>query len=370
LKKIIVSVTNDLSTDQRVQKVCNTLKNNNFEIYLIGRQLPSSLNLNLPYKTFRFKLLFNKGFLFYAEYNIRLFFKLLFLKKDILLANDLDTLLPNFLISKIFNKKLVYDSHELYTEVPELLDRPFIKNIWLTIEKWIFPKLKNVYTVNNEIAAIYTKKYNVKVKVIRNIAKKYQRAVIDDDFIKKVKRNNKMLILQGSGINIDRGAEEAVEMMQYLENVILYIIGSGDVFDNLKKKIDRLNLNSKVFLKNKMPYSELMKYTQLADLGLTLDKNTNLNYILSLPNKVFDYLQAGIPILASNTKVVSNLVHKNNIGFVTKTHNPKELATIVNSIFTDGTKYCLWKENLITLKSKLNWENEEKKLIEIYSNLE
>lgn len=370
MKRIIVSVTNDISTDQRVQKVCNTLVNNDFEIYLIGRRLPDSLALNLPYKTFRFKLIFNKGFLFYAEYNARLFFKLLFLKKEILLANDLDTLLPNFLVSKIFNKKLVYDSHELFTEVPELINRPKVQRIWLKIERWIFPKLKNIYTVNNEIASIYSKKYNVNVNVIRNIAKKHKSLTIDDSFTKKIKGSNKMLILQGSGINIDRGAEEAVEMMQYLKNVILYIIGSGDVFEILKNKISSLNLASKVILKDKMPYLELMKYTQIADLGLSLDKNTNLNYTLSLPNKVFDYLQAGAPILSSNTKVVSKLILENNIGFVTNTHNPKELAEIVKNIFDNKNSYIKCKNKLTELKETFHWENEEKKLIEIYSNLE
>ena len=146
------------------------------------------------------RMLFNKGFLFYAEYNTRLFFKLLFLKTDILLANDLDTLLPNYLISHLFHKKLVYDSHEFFTEVPELISRPKVRNVWLQIEKFIFPKLKNVYTVNDKIAEIYSEKYKIPVKVIRNIAPKLQDRKIDLEFSQKIKGHKKMLILQGSGI--------------------------------------------------------------------------------------------------------------------------------------------------------------------------
>ncbi len=140
MKRIIVSVTNDLTTDQRVAKVCDTLTKMGFSVLLIGRKLKNSENINRNYKIVRFRLLFNKGFLFYAEYNLRLFFKLLFLKKDVLLSNDLDTLLPNYLIHKIFKTKLVYDSHELFTEVPELTNRPFVQKFWLTIEKNIFTK--------------------------------------------------------------------------------------------------------------------------------------------------------------------------------------------------------------------------------------
>jgi len=262
MKHIVISVTNDLVTDRRVEKVCLLLKKLNYEITLIGRKLPGSLPISRNYKTIRMNLLFRKGFLFYAEYNVRLFLKLLFIKKDILLANDLDTLSANYLISKIQKKKLVYDSHELFTEVPELVSRPKVQNVWLAIENHIFPKLKNVYTVNNEIAEFYGEKYKIPVKVIRNIAPKLINKTIDKALAERIKGKNKMLILQGSGINIDRGAEEAVMMMKYLENTVLFIIGGGDVFEKLKELVQKLDLKNKVFIKDKMSYNDLMEYTK------------------------------------------------------------------------------------------------------------
>ncbi|MEN8124248.1 MAG: glycosyltransferase [Bacteroidota bacterium] len=370
MQRIIVSVTNDLVTDQRVKKVCDSLQDLDFNIILIGRKLPDSLTIKRNYKTIRMSLLFNKGFLFYAEYNIRLFFKLIFLKSDVLLANDLDTLLPNFLISKMLSKKLVYDSHELFTEVPELITRPKIRDFWLQIEKYIFPKLKNVYTVNKKIADFYEKKYKIPVKIIRNIPPKLSDIKIDDNLSYKIKGDKKMLIFQGSGINIDRGAEEAVQMMQYVNNSVLYIIGSGDVIKNLKELIIDYNLENKVFIKNKMPYNDLMEYTKIADLGITLDKGTNLNYEYSLPNKVFDYVKAQIPILTSNREVVSKIVSENNIGFVCKTHNPKKLAEIVNTILFDEELNKNWKMNLKKVAEIYTWENESEKLKEIFKNIE
>jgi len=369
LKRVIVSVTNDLVTDQRVHKVCTTLSEINYDVVLIGRKLSNSLAINRNYKTVRMKLLFNKGFLFYAEFNIRLFCKLFFIKKDILLSNDLDTLLPNFLISKIFNKKLVYDSHELFTEIPELIDRPQVQKVWLIIEKHIFPKLKNVYTVNASIASIYKKKYNVDVKIIRNIAQVLQDKSVDINLIDKVKGEKKMLILQGSGINMDRGAEEAVMMMQFLENMVLYIIGSGDIFDKLKELVQTFHLEEKVFLKGKMPYEELTEYTKIANLGLSLDKGTNLNYEYSLPNKVFDYIQAEIPLMVSNRKEIANLVLENNIGIVVKNLDPKSLAGEVKRVLFDQDLLLLWRENLKKAQMKYNWEKESLKLKTIFGNL-
>lgn len=369
MKKIVVSVTNDLCTDQRVHKICTTLLEEGFDILLIGRTRKASGALNRAYPTHRMRLFFNKGFLFYAEYNLRLFLKLWVTKKDILVANDLDTLLPNFLIGKLFQKKIVYDSHELFTEVPELVNRPLIQRAWLLIEKSIFPKLKNCYTVNATIANIYHKKYKVPVKVIRNIAPKLKDFELSETFVKKTKDGRKMLILQGAGINIDRGGEEAVEMMHYLPNFVLYIIGSGDVFPVLKKKVAELKLEKRVFLLGRKPYDELMRYTKIADLGLSLDKNTNLNYEYSLPNKIFDYIQAKTPMLVSNRKIIADLVQKNDIGLVCNHHDPKKLADTVVEIFSDQTRYRNWKTNIEKAAKTYNWENEQKHLKEIYRNL-
>lgn len=369
MQRIVVSVTNDLNTDQRVHKVCSTLVDMNFDVLLIGRKLSSSVSLSRNYKTSRIKLLFNSGFLFYAEYNLRLFLKLLFLKKDILLSNDLDTLLPNFLISKLTSKKLVYDSHELFTEIPELIDRPKVQKVWLLIENYIFPKLKNIYTVNNSIARFYKQKYQVDVEVVRNIAPKLVNKTADVNLSKQIKGDKRMLILQGSGININRGAEEAVEMMQYLEDTILYIIGGGDIYNKLKDLIFRLNLEDKVIIMEKIPYEELLEYTKIADLGLSLDKGTNLNYEYSLPNKVFDYIQAQTPLLVSNRKEVAALVTSENIGMIINTYNPKFMADHIKEIFTNNDRYLIWKQNLLKASEKYSWEMEQVKVKEIFQNL-
>jgi glycosyltransferase involved in cell wall biosynthesis len=369
MPKIVVSVSNDLVIDQRVKKVCQTLFDEGYDILLIGRRLKGSLNIDRPYTVHRFRLFFNKKFLFYFEFNIRLFFKLLFTKKDILLSNDLDTLLPNYLISRICRKKLVYDSHELFTEVPELINRPLIQKVWITIEKHIFPNLKNVITVNEAIADIYHQKYNVLVNVVKNISPAMKNRIIDENLKASLTQGKKMLIIQGSGINIDRGAEEAVEMMQYLDDTILFIIGSGDVIEKLKEIISHLDLSHKVKILGKMPFDDLIKYTMIADLGLSLDKGTNLNYELSLPNKIFDFVQCQIPVMASNRVLVADLIEKNQIGMIFKDHDPKKMAELVKDIFQNTHRYNQWKENLKKVSEIYNWESESMKLKEIYKNL-
>ena len=367
LPKIIVSVTNDLTTDQRVKKVCATLQNSGFEIILIGRRLPESITLKRSYQTIRLKNFFNKGFLFYAEYNLRLFFKLLTLKGDVLLANDLDTLLPNFLVSRLKSKKLVYDSHELFTEVPELNNKRFVRNFWLNLEKSLLPRLQIMYTVNRPLADYFQEKYPIPVEIILNVPNRIDRIHIDDSFVDKVKGTKKMLIIQGRGLNMDRGLEEAVSMMKFLENCILYIIGDGDVIPKIRKMIRDERLEDKVHLLPPMPYEELIQYTCIADLGLTLDKPTNLNYEWSLPNKLFDYIQCRVPVLASNRKLVSEIVLKNDIGLVVNSFDPEYLSTQVSSIFANEKLLQQWRINLEKVAPNYVWENQEKKLIQIFT---
>lgn len=365
--RVFVILSNDLVTDQRVQKVCNTLVEWGHQPVLIGRKLPHSLPLpDWSFKAIRMKLIFQRGPLFYTELNIRLFFKLLFSNCDAIHANDLDTLLPAFLVSRIRHKQLVYDTHEFFTEVPELVKRPKIQRIWKRIESHIFPKLTNIVTVNASIANLYEQAYGIKLEVVRNIP----RAVEIQKKSRKdlgLPENTFIIILQGNGINIDRGGEEAVKMMEYLTGALLLIAGSGDVIPALKKYVGEQQLENKVLFLNRMPYEELMTYTACSDLGLTLDKNTNINYRFSLPNKVFDYIHAGIPVLASDLIEVKRIVEEYKVGIITQNHQPEHLADLVMQLINDADIQQKFRENCQKASRQLVWENEVQSIQKWYA---
>ena len=370
LKRIIISVTNDLVTDQRVRRIGGCLEKLGYEVLFVGRRQKRSGQLPPGMRAHRFRMLFQKGFLFYAEYNLRLFFFLLFRDAEVHLANDLDTLLPNFLVSKMRSRTLVYDSHELFTEVPELQSRPRVRSFWLFIEKLIFPQLKNVYTVNERIAKIYEDKYGVRVSVIRNMAPKVRNRDKNQGLRSETGGKDFLLILQGAGINRDRGAEEAIRMMQYLENCRLLIIGGGDVFDGLQELVTRSGLNDRVMLLPKMPYDELLEYTKISDLGLSLDKGGSGNYEYALPNKLFDYVQCGVPVLVSGREVPARFIRENRLGWVNDSTDPEDLAQTVRGIFDDEKAYTSVRQNVLRAAEVLNWEEESKKCKDFYLKLE
>ena len=370
-RRVIISVVSDLVTDQRVHRTALALHSKGLIVTLVGRKMRSSLQIpERPYQTKRFKLGFETGPLFYAFYNIRLFFFLLFSKADIFVTNDLDTLLPNFIISRLKKSVLFYDSHEYFTEVPELVARPHIRNFWLSIEKFVFPKLKNVFTVNESIASIYTEKYKVPVSVVRNLpfrsVSKFS-SVTRDGLGLPI--DKKIFLFQGAGINIDRGAEEAIEAIAKTENAALLFIGGGDVLSLLKEKVKAMKIAEKVFFLPKQPMEILYQYTSLADFGLTLDKDTNLNYRFSLPNKLFDYIQAGLPVLASDLPEVRKIIDQYKIGKIAPSTSVTDIAATMKQMISDDHQFVLWKENLKIAASELCWENEEKKLLQIFKDV-
>jgi glycosyltransferase involved in cell wall biosynthesis len=313
----------------------------------------------------RRKIFFQRGPQFYAEYNIRLFFYLLFTDVDLIFANDLDTLPAAFLVSKLRKIRLIYDTHEYFTETPELVKRPFIQTIWKKIENIIFPRLLDIITVNDSIARLYGEKFKKTVLVSRNIPSSYLPEKLKTRKELELPVDKRIIILQGTGINIQRGAEEAVEAMQYIKNAVLLVAGSGDVLSVLKKMVIDLKLESKVIFRAKMSFTELRQYTTNCDLGLAIDKDTNMNYHYSLPNKLFDYIHSGIPTLSSGLLELKRIIDQYDIGYYIQNHDPKHIANVINEIFANVNRYNIVKENTKLAKKDLCWENEEKVLISV-----
>jgi len=361
LKRIVISVTNDLTTDQRVEKTCEALSEIGYDVVLVGRKLKTSLPIQKNYKTVRFRLLFNKGFLFYAEFNIRLFIFLLFTKKNLLFSNDLDTLLPNYLLSLLQQKTLVFDSHELFSEIPELVTKPRIKNFWLYLEKKLIPKLKNVITVSNSIKNHYLNLYGVSATVVRNIPKIQKIEPKEFD----VNTDEKKIILYQGAVNIGRGIELMIDTMPLLDKYLFIVIGDGDILKELKEKVKLQNLNNKVkFLGKKSP-EELKKLTLSASIGMSLEEDLGLNYRYALPNKVFDYLHANIPVIIADLPEMRALIEKYSIGEILTERSPEVLAKIIKQMTTKS-----YKKELAMAKEKLNWSKEKKKLTSIFFKLD
>ncbi len=368
--RVAFSVTNCICFDQRVLKMAETVSRLNCDITIIGRWLDDFCDSgSVPFKTKRFRMLFKRGFLFYKFFNLRLFLYLLFHRYDLIVANDLDTLLPNYIVSKLKRVNLVYDSHEYFTGLPELNSRPFVRWVWKSIEKMIFPHLEYVMTVSNSIAMQYEKEHRIGSVVIRN----YSRVSSDvPSFTREeigLDNEHLLLIFQGSGINVEKGGEELVEAISMTDNVSLLIVGSGDVLQDLKKKTRELNLSGRIKFVPKVQWKYLMRYTRSADAGLSLEKDTNLNYRFSLPNKLFDYISAGIPVITGNLPEIRKIIKENDCGIIIPEITPAEISKAISKLRDDRELLNKLKRNSVNASEILNWEKESKKVIDFYSRI-
>ena len=306
--------------------------------------------------------------MFYAEYNFRLFIRLLFERADVYHSNDLDTLLPMWIISKFKKKPIVYDSHEYFTGVGEIQSRPMVKYIWKTIEKNIFPHLNHVFTVNQSIADLYFKEYNILPKVIRNLPTSSKIEKIKSKSDLGLPSHKWIIILQGAGINIDRGSEELLEAIALDDQFFLCVVGKGDVIDRLKNRSKKNDLLNKVIFVNTLPYCEMMQYTLNADIGVSLDKDNNINHKLSLPNKIFDYIKAKVPILASDLIEVSNIISKYEVGYTISKITPNSILQGLNNLIKIKEE-SFHDESFDKAIYDLNWERESQILIKTYNNI-
>lgn len=366
--KVVLSVTNDLYTDPRVDKVCNFLTRNGFDVTLVGRRYGDSATLApRAYKTHRLRLLFRKGAFFYAEYNIRLFFYLLFHHFDLFVANDLDTLLPNFLISKLKRKRLVYDSHEYFCGELSIADRPFVKRVWKSIERFCFPKLKDVITVSQSIVDQYEQEYGIRPHLVRNIPPKATPPVTETRVSLQLPEDKTIIILQGNGINEGRGGEELVEAMPFVdEKAVFLIVGSGTVIPQLKERVKDLQLEHRVRFVSRVTPEMLYNYTYFSDIGIALDRDLSMNLRFSLPNKLFEYIKAGTPVVVSNLIERARIVGQYRVGLIVEDFQAENIAEKINKLLNDKQLYDEMKANCKIAAEDLCWENEEKVLEEIY----
>ena len=380
-KLIVVTVISDLATDYRVHRVCQTLHENGYRVLLTGSLNKMSLPLKArDYQTYRVKTWFRKSFLFYAEFNTRLFFKLFKERASIYLGNDLDVMPATMLIARLKKKPLVYDSHEYFLGVAGLVHKPVRRSIWRFIEIRVFSNLKHMYTVSESIRNLYRKNYHKKLFVVRNLPLKNptepKLTNEEKDWIAsielKIPENKNLIVFQGAGINESRGAEELVYSMLFLDaaDFHLLIVGGGDVIGKIEKIIDQNQLSEKITYVPKVPFTLLSYFTRKAQLGLSIDKPSILNHKYSLPNKLFEYLHAGVPVLASRLFEQERIINHYDVGGFIEDHRPEHIAQKIREIFADPGTLKRWKQNTDLVKEELNWENESKIVLDIFKQVE
>jgi glycosyltransferase involved in cell wall biosynthesis len=361
LKKLLFTVTNNLVYDQRMMRICTSLSSAGYHVTLVGtKNGDSPLLQQANYRQTRLTTWFRKGPGFYAEFNCRLFFFLLFAKSDLFCCIDLDTMIPVWLVSILRNKKRVYDAHEYFSQQKEIITRPRIYKIWHLIERKLVPQFPDGYTVGRQIAAEFKKIYHVDYEVIRNMP-----------LLKPVHPltpgTGKNILYQGA-VNEARGLEYLIPAMKQV-NACLYIYGDGNFMDQTKSIIEANNLTHKVYLKGKLLPEALDSVTAESFIGVNLVENIGLNQYYSLANKFFDYIHHLVPQVTMNFPEYKTINEAYEVAMLVNNLHPDTIAGSLNQLLKDEVLYEKLRKNCFEAKKQLNWQQEEKKLLTFYNNL-
>lgn len=361
MKRTTFTVINDLSYDQRMQRICSSLEKEGYKVTLVGRRLFSSIPLkDQSYRQKRLSCWFAKGKLMYLEFNLRLFIYLLFHRSNVICAIDLDTILPCYFASVLKGTKRVYDAHELFTEQKEIVTRPAIQKMWLKVERFAVPKFKYGYTVNKFIADELERRYAVKYEIVKNLPKLKPFTTID-------RSKNTFIIYQGA-VNEGRSFETLIPAMKNVGSKLV-ICGNGNFFEQVKKLVKKNKVADKVELRGYVLPDELAELTPTAYAAITLFENTGLNQYHSLANRFFDYIMAGVPQVCVGYPEYEAINDKYGVAYLIYDTSTETIATALNNLLSDDVLYKKLHNNCLKAREILNWESEEKVLIGFYNRL-
>ena len=363
-KKLIFTVTNDLSYDQRMIRICTSLALAGYHVTLTGRKLPGSISLAImPYHQYRIRCFFNKGFLFYAEFNLRLFFYLLYKKADLVCAIDLDTVLPCYLISRIKNIPRVYDAHELFCEMKEIVSRPRIYNFWKSIERFSVPRFLHGYTINRFIAGEFNKYYGVSYETIRNVPYKIENGSLPFN----PEQNEKFILYQGA-VNEGRSFETLIPAFKSID-ANLVVCGNGNFMQQALQIVKENNLENKIRFTGWVSPDILKSYTRKAYIGVNIIENKGLSNRLSLSNRFFDYIQSALPQVSVDYPAYREINNDYECALLIEDTSTDTIEKALNRLLNDQQLYNRIRDNAVNAAGIFNWNNEEKKLLNFYQNI-
>lgn len=382
MKHIAVAVTNDLMTDQRVDRTCRTLTEAGYAVTLVGRELPESAPLaERCYTTMRMRLLFRRSALFYLEYNFRLWLRLLRLRPDAIWANDTDTLAACTLAARMLRRPLLFDAHELFPEVPELIGRPGVKAVWEWIERICLPHVEVAYTVCQSVAEEYRKRYGVDMTVVRNLPYRSNSPTPPESATNRptacltLHAGETTLLYQGA-VNVGRGVREAIDALEWLPDCHLVVAGDGDIRRNLESYAASLPWGRRVTFLGRIEPKALHELTRHSDLGICLLEYLGLNYRYSLPNRVGDFIHAGVPLLATDFPEIRRVMDEYGTGALAEAC-PREKSGEAYRAYVQrlaekiGETLHHWRgmpreereRRFVRAQRELCWEEEKKRLL-------
>lgn len=369
--KVVYLILNSLEYDSRARLEVDVIGGMGHDVEIICTVGADSVNYN-EYPTNRIKqYTWPSRKIRFVQFNLRAASIGARIKGDIYHAVDLDVLSGAYWAARKRGAKLVYEARELYTELEPLQGRNSIKAIWRGLEKNLIGKADKVITINESIADELCRRYGIeRPAIIRNMAMPYSSIKLVDLHKKfNISDGNKIILYQGVLRN-GQGLLYQLEIMKYLNNVTMLLLGKGPIENEIRERSREYGIEDRIILAGRVSPDELQNYTASADAGLLLMEDVAMNNRLALPQKLFQYLAAGIPQIVSPMPEISGFVKGENTGIVVPLNQPENAADEISRFLNDINHYNRVRENCRISAENNNWEKESRKLVELYRELE
>jgi len=309
----------------------------------------------------------------YVDYYMRSFCVARKEAADVYHAHDLVTLPVAWLCSRVTGGKLVYDAHELWPDRGRLPKRSRLNKFLVQrLESFLIRRTDANVMAGISSGDLLSRRYHVPpLTVILNVPfyHPYERSTVLRDSL-RISKEEKILLFEGR-LDVNRGIEEGILSLKYLSHCSLVMLGFGpDLYiSGLKRLIENEGLTDRVYFFGAVPFDEVTRTAMSADIGLILLQNADLNFYYASPNKLFDFMAAGLPVVGSNFPDMKKFIEGYNIGMTCDPTNPREIADAIDYIISDENRYNEMKKNALEAAKIFNWENEGRKLVALYAGL-
>ena len=292
---------------------------------------------------------------------------------DIYHCHDLNTLPVGYKAKRRTACKLVYDSHELFTELHymSLLER----SIFRLMEPFLIRRADAVITVNEFVAGELSKRYGIGLPVVvRNCPPIARRG--DEQSNISLRQSLGLdetvpIIIHVGIFGMSRGSEKLVSAVPFLNDGVIVFLGwrAGMEQGDLKELVQRRGLGSRVLFAPPVAPDEVVEYISCAQVGVIPFLNISLNHYYATPNKLWECMNAGLPVVVSNFPALKAIVEGYRLGCTCDPQCPRDIANAINYVLSDRSRYEEMKRNALEAAKIFNWENESAKLLQVYRGL-
>lgn len=369
-KKIVITFLGNAYHDSRVVNLSESLNQLNFDVSTISFDWKSENFKTQLGKTSVFKLDKSKSSLsYYFNFTFLLIRFLLKNKAEIYFAEDIQTLPIVYFFAKFNKAKIFYNSREIYAHLAGLRNKGFVQKIIAKIESKFIKKVDLVLVTGDMDAEYLKDAYGISnFFVLRNLPK-YVEQISKIDLRKKlnIPEADKIILYQGVVLE-GRGIVKILNILEKFEKVHFVIVGDGEFKVKFENMANALNCSNRIHFIGAVNHSELLNYTASADIGLSLIENISISYYYALPNKLFEYIMAGVPILASNLPQMKKIIDEYIVGKYVDPENENELVENLTNMLENKEELVNYKLNCQKASKELNWESEFDKFKEFVLN--